>query len=375
MYDDAIIYGAGNRGRNLLDFLKLHELDKYILYFVDKNFEKIREFGSKEVKKYTIEDYTNVFIISNGDNFIRNEIREKLEDDGNKVISLREFGIAHGIDELNVMFEEYNTLHTPLHVENKDLLKKNIKFKNQYYGKRCFILGNGPSLRNVDLQLLNKEYVFTCNMLYKKPDFKNLNSNFHFLFDDAFFKGRDDIVLGNEELHETYSSINGKDCELFVPVVAKKFFDSCKLYRTDRLNYLYIEGSMEEYVEKEIDITNKCPAFTTVVQYMIAVACYMGFKEIYLLGVDSTNIIGFVNAYLGKDAKSNHCYENDTFNKSFKANYITKMANVYYSEYLIFKNYDEIMRYCKKNSILIANCTESTMITSFEKKPINEILL
>lgn len=44
-----IIYGAGNKGRWIYDFLKWRGLDDRIDCFVDKNYEKIKQCGGKEV--------------------------------------------------------------------------------------------------------------------------------------------------------------------------------------------------------------------------------------------------------------------------------------------------------------------------------------
>ena len=50
----------------------------------------------------------------------------------------------------------------------KKIIKHNKKFNNIHKGERCFILGNGPSLREVDLGLLENEFVFTCNFFGKR---------------------------------------------------------------------------------------------------------------------------------------------------------------------------------------------------------------
>ena len=47
--------------------------------------------------------------------------------------------------------------------------KTNInKLKNSFKGKRAFIIGNGPSLNKVDLNLLKNEYTFGVNSIYLK---------------------------------------------------------------------------------------------------------------------------------------------------------------------------------------------------------------
>ena len=39
------------------------------------------------------------------------------------------------------------------------------KFKNKYSGKRCFLVGNGPSLAHTPLELLEEEYTFGLNKI------------------------------------------------------------------------------------------------------------------------------------------------------------------------------------------------------------------
>lgn len=41
--------------------------------------------------------------------------------------------------------------------------------RNMHWGKRCFVLGNGPSLNGVDLSLLRDEYVIGSNRIYLHP--------------------------------------------------------------------------------------------------------------------------------------------------------------------------------------------------------------
>lgn len=41
-----------------------------------------------------------------------------------------------------------------------------LKLKNKYQGKRCFIIGNGPSLTAEDLDKLENEICFAANRIY-----------------------------------------------------------------------------------------------------------------------------------------------------------------------------------------------------------------
>lgn len=54
---------------------------------------------------------------------------------------------------------------------NKYQLSRDSKYlktlKDVHYGKRCFIIGNGPSLKVEDLEKLGSEYTFSANRIYK----------------------------------------------------------------------------------------------------------------------------------------------------------------------------------------------------------------
>lgn len=67
------------------------------------------------------------------------------------------------------------------------IIKKNLELKNMYVGKRCFVLGNGPSLDTEDLTQLKAEYVFTVNQCMRRKDFKKIKTNFHFWADPVFY--------------------------------------------------------------------------------------------------------------------------------------------------------------------------------------------
>ena len=42
-------------------------------------------------------------------------------------------------------------------------LDRNVKLKDVYSGKRCFIIGNGPSLKISDLEMIMNEVTMSCN--------------------------------------------------------------------------------------------------------------------------------------------------------------------------------------------------------------------
>ena len=49
----------------------------------------------------------------------------------------------------------------------KESKKKIRTYRNRYSGRRCFIVGNGPSLKALDLNLIKDEVSFAANTIYK----------------------------------------------------------------------------------------------------------------------------------------------------------------------------------------------------------------
>ena len=73
---------------------------------------------------------------------------------------------------------------------------KNRKFNNCHKGRKCYVLGNAPSLNKIDFEKLEKEYVFTVNENYTSykwlMDGKTLsgwNSNSAVIYDDEYTDG------------------------------------------------------------------------------------------------------------------------------------------------------------------------------------------
>ena len=52
------------------------------------------------------------------------------------------------------------------HPERRESIRRLGGLKDIHKGKRCFIIGNGPSLRHTDLQKLRGEYTFGMNRVY-----------------------------------------------------------------------------------------------------------------------------------------------------------------------------------------------------------------
>src|SRR5258708_28843911 len=70
------------------------------------------------------------------------------------------------------------------------LLKRNEVFRDRHKGQRCFIIGNGPSLKKQDLSPLANEITFVTNSFYVHPIVgDSWQPTYYFFSDPQYFGG------------------------------------------------------------------------------------------------------------------------------------------------------------------------------------------
>ena len=155
------------------------------------------------------------------------------------------------------------------------LIKKNrlTKLKNLYSGKRCFIIGNGPSLGYDDLQKLKKEITFGSNGIYLAKKYWNFEPTYY-------------VVNDVNYLRNHYGEIMNVDSTKIFNFAGRILLKNSQANKI----FLYREIPYNDHYSKERDFSLN-PSIriyggATVIYVQIQLAIYMGFKEIYLIGVD-----------------------------------------------------------------------------------------
>jgi hypothetical protein len=262
--------------------------------------------------------------------------------------------------------------------EKYELLQKNKRFKDLHKGKRCFILGNGPSLNNVNFELLADEHVFTVNSIMKVPGYEMLKSNYHVWADLAFFNLRKDINYNVKETKTNMLVFNKKNnkTECFAPIITKNFCYRNQIQQALNLNYFSPELKFSESFRQDIDYTKHTPAFRNVVQYTITLAIYMGFKEIYLLGCDTTAIRHWIDKERTLNVTDLHSYKDEKEDEKAVSNIVEKwkMKDILYDQYILFRDYDILYQYCKDRKISLVNLTEGGLLDSIPRKVLTDII-
>lgn len=147
-------------------------------------------------------------------------------------------------------------------------------YRNKYAGQRCFLIGNGPSLQASDLELLKNEITFGCNYIHKIYFQTDWRPTFHCLSDSSTVRmGGWDIVSNLAEDKTTM-------------IIRDFTFDKMPIKPKNVL--VAPSVSMDDYYVSKDFLAFHYISHATVMSMMVEAAMYMGFSEIYLLGVDAT---------------------------------------------------------------------------------------
>jgi hypothetical protein len=256
-------------------------------------------------------------------------------------------------------FKIYNVFAKGLYILRYPFLhavRKNKVFKNKHKGERCFILGLGPSLKNVDLGSLKNETLFAVNSYYLFDTEKTLRPKYYFMLDSKFRNELFDEVLSANEAFP--------DAAFFYNIRQKKHNKKMLRGRKKNSHYLY-----SRYIPHGNFVRYKAHKNTTmgmnVVHGCIQTALYMGFKEIYLLGCDFN--------YIVTDFKQEHCYSGEADDGLIGKDKETLSDSLQYLSAML-KHHNALDKCANKKGSRIFNLTPGSFIKSYEFKNLEDVL-
>ncbi len=260
---------------------------------------------------------------------------------------------------------EWFSAKIPISLNDKELLNRNQVFKNKHMDRRCFVIGNGPSLNKQDLSLLSNEITIAVNSFYKHPIVEKWQPNYHCIADPSFFY--ESTAMGNffQNLRQKIHS-----SKFLVPVYAKNVMENQKLLPVDQTYYAAFRGTLNNGLNYKIDLTEPIPGVQSVSQLAIMWAIYMGCSPIYLLGLD--------HDWLSQRGVFTHFYRGATIDSYSKAE--GDLSKISYKDNLrlaldLWKGYETILRIIANKNISIINATEGGFLDVFERREYKSIFL
>lgn len=223
-----------------------------------------------------------------------------------------------------------------------------LQFKDCHKGKRCFVVGNGPSLLMSDLDKLKNEFTFATNRIY-------------LAFDKTAWRPSYYAIHDVDVLEKSYKEINAKiECPVFYAHESIYGLDNFKMrngyfYSSDcRVYYAPSDFAKPAFSEEPFVLSNGC----TVTYDCLQLAAYMGFSEIYLLGMDHN----FPTA-VGKNGEliTNNVKDHFTQSYNISAPIFTFKIDIANTAYKVAREYAEA------HNIKICNATRGGKLEVFER--------
>lgn len=157
------------------------------------------------------------------------------------------------------------------YLQNRSTCQQLKRFKNIHKGQRCFIIGTGPSLTVEDLELLKDEICFGSNRIFEIYPRTSWRPTYYMNQDYPLLKKYP------KEIHELMPKA------MFFPIDVKPAYGDLPMANFFVLRY-------KDFYPGDADFSRNIHHYMgqgfTVTYGAIQMAYYMGFSEVYLLGID-----------------------------------------------------------------------------------------
>lgn len=211
-------------------------------------------------------------------------------------------------------------------------------FKNKHQGQDCFIIGSGPSLNSMDLTPLRKYHTFGLNKIYLLFDRVDLNLTY--------------LVAVNKLVIEQSAHIYKN-----LPITLFLNYKNARGILNKKENFYFVYTGAKSAFEP--DITRKICEGATVTFVAMQIAYYMGFQNVFLIGVDHN----FKAAGKPYEKKFIQGEDANHFDPNYFGNQEWQLPNLEVSEFA----YDLAKYFYQKNGRKIYDATVNGKLNIFPK--------
>lgn len=163
-------------------------------------------------------------------------------------------------------------------------------FRNRHRGQRCFVMGNGPSLNKMNLDLLAGEIVFACNASFLLFDRVSWRPTYYTCVDTRVVRDRAAEIRAMLDSHPAITAFFPATVHLHDGSGA--VFDGRDIIPPGANRHYFNEVGNRETNHPETMFSLEADDFVvqpyTVAITMLQLAAFMGFDEIYLIGCDTS---------------------------------------------------------------------------------------
>lgn len=241
--------------------------------------------------------------------------------------------------------------------------KKLYALRNKYKGQRCFLIGNGPSICEKDLLMLANEITFGCNKIHKMTEFK---PTFFGCIDREVTE-----VAGKEMFEANHYYFTSRFC---LKALREQGIDEGQIILS---RYKWIrddfprddEGRVVQLISGNI-MNYTYPITASVIVYLYELAFWMGFSDIYLVGVDMTLEVGKVEHF-----DKGYFSEQEMSEVDKKLVEVLELYGYSSVHEMSEQSFNAIQKHAQEHNINIVNCTRGGDLNIFERKTLEEVLM
>lgn len=242
--------------------------------------------------------------------------------------------------------------------ELRRTLAANRIFQNAHQGERGFILGTGASIKDQDLRPLRHETCIVLNGFYLHKDYPAIKPRYHLINASP-----SDPAIGHELGLQWFREMEERliGDVLFFNYRARRFIQEQGFFRNRRVHYLKTGDGRREFRGQGIDATRPLYPVHGGGPRTLQLALYLGFREIYLLGLDYDYFIRLAPQV------PTHFYE--------PTDGVLGRAGLLHWDYLFWKNrqmkvwkdHEILRRFAEGRGVKIRNATAGGYLETFER--------
>jgi hypothetical protein len=190
-----------------------------------------------------------------------------------------------------------------LHPWRRESIRRLRAWKDAHRGKRAFIIGNGPSLRNTDLTRLRDEITFGLNRIY-------------LLFPELGFSTTYLVSINDLVIEQCAQELAALSLPRFFAWRSRRHFWPLNLSLEQLPTFLYTSYTGPRFSR---DVSGRVWEGATVTNVALQLAFHMGFEQVILIGVDhSFTSKGEANKTVVSDGDDPNHFSPHYFGKGFR---------------------------------------------------------
>jgi hypothetical protein len=230
---------------------------------------------------------------------------------------------------------------------------------------RCFVIGNGPSLGQMDLRPLRDELTIGANSFYMHPQADEVQLDYLCCGDGHFFTDEPRAVEWHRTIERRMPGATLMMNPLVLTLMARH-----ELYRKHRVHVFQNGPKTSHPAQVRFDFTRPLNVGVTTGSLLaIPLAICMGVREIYLVGFDCNWLETFADGY--------HFYKRHDIWKEFDSVSADTRSARYEAELNSalkeFRAHDLIARRTRQLGVRVFNATEGGRLDTYPRVRYDEL--